>query len=204
MAYWCTNILKISGEEKDIVAFIEKVKDYHFTIFNNIFNLLDEYRDEDPKFTDGVLICRFATPWSPPIEWVKEIAKIFPELTFDFRYSTYKIGLYGHIALEGNKIAILDYCDGCDCEEECKKKIWNAIFTLMKTHPDKWPKVPSCEPCLWQSLCALLGLFCIDMGCESQKIKPFQEFLETKGANLESIQTAKKDFKRYRKIEVKI
>jgi hypothetical protein len=202
MPNWCHNTLEISGEEKDLVAFIERVKD------DDILNILHQGDGNpgcDPEFTDGKLICHFYTRYIPPVEWVEGIARAFPDLTFDLSYSEIMTELYGKRVFNGNTITILDYCDGCVRQEKCNKGILTAILTLMRIPAEKWPEVPSCKRCFWGSLCALIGggHSCIAYGCWSRKIEPFHEFIETKGTVLRPIQTSKKDFKRYRKIDLK-
>jgi hypothetical protein len=198
MANWCHNTLKISGEDKDLVAFIERVKD------DDTLDILYQEDDGfgcDPEFTDGKLICHFDTKWCPPVEWVEGIAKEFPELTFDLSYSERLMCIYGKRVFNGNTITILDYCDSCDQRKECQEKYWTAIMELMKTPPERWPV--RCKGCPYTSICAIAGEgSCIVYECESLKVEPFEEFLKTKGTFVKPIQTAKKDFKRYRKIDV--
>lgn len=199
MANWVTNHLIISGNEKDLVALIEMVKEDDSW---NILNLRDNTYSWDPEFADGSLTCHFETKWNPPLEWVGEVAKKFPDLTFDLKYSEYMTGLYGHRVFNGNTMTIGHFCDGCNM---CEHPVLTAILTLAKTPPEKWPKNPSCKDgCSWESICALVndGNSCFSYNCWSLKIEPFKEFLETRGENLKAIQIIKKDLKRYRRIDL--
>lgn len=204
MVNWVANRLIISGNEKDLVAFIGMVKDDDPLGILNLEN--EDNQAYDPEFIDNDLICQFETKGSPPLEWVGEVAKTFPDLTFDLQYSEPMMGLYSHRVFNGNAIIIGHFCDRCEKQRECKKEIYTAILTLMETIPEKWPKSPDCEDgCSWESICALIngGNSCVLYGCWSLRIEPFNEFLATRRENLETIQIIKKDLKRYRRIDLK-
>jgi hypothetical protein len=200
------NTLRISGEEKDIVDFIENMKDKKDDDYGvrDILNLEGDH--SDPVFIDGELICCFLVNNHSPISWVVKTAKEFPKLTFDFKYEDLEYEIYGHLKLQDTIVAILDNCDGCNKRKECRKKVLDALFTLVKVHPVKWPK-KNCSivdsPCSYEPMCVLIGDGCFELSCIRNLIYPFEEFLKTKGANLESLQNVGKDFKRYRRIEVK-
>lgn len=155
---------------------------------------------------EGGITMHFSSAWSPPEPVVLKMAEMFPDLVFDLQYSEPMMGLYGHRVFSGNTIIIGNFCDRCEKQEECKKEIYTAILTLMRTVPEKWPKSPRCRGgCPMEPMCALIdgGNSCIITGCWSRRIEPFEEFVVTKGESLKPIQTTKKDLKRYRRIALK-
>jgi hypothetical protein len=58
--------------------------------------------------TDGCLVYQFDTAWSPPIEFLSHIAKLWPHLIFVLEYEECGIGFKGIAKLQGDKLE--DYC----------------------------------------------------------------------------------------------
>lgn len=67
----------------------------------------DEY--EVKNNMHGV-VYTFATAWSPPNEWLKYVAVLYPTLRFDLSYEEPLAGYEGHLIIDKGQIQ-LDVCD---------------------------------------------------------------------------------------------
>ena len=115
MPNWCWNHLEVTGEEKQLHEFVEKslVKDQHSLIESrlehdnfsfegtlprgdrkdwyewSIANWGTKWDACEPHINHNdkdYFSVNFESAWSPPIEWVKNIIGLFPDLTFTLEY----------------------------------------------------------------------------------------------------------------------
>ena len=101
MPNWCMNDLRIAGEEKDILAFIDANKgddgEFHFNTLVPQPENIDDIRDwritfwgtkwdiddvDVQKLDDNNYRLYFTTAWTPPIYWLESAIKDYKHLKF--------------------------------------------------------------------------------------------------------------------------
>ena len=133
MPNWCWNHLEVSGDEKQLQEFVEKslVKDEHSLIESRLehdnfsfegtlprgdredwYNWsLDNWGtkwDACEPYIDHNDIDYFAvsfeSAWSPPIAWIKNIMKDFPDLSFTLEYEEPGMCFGGRLLAQHDKL----------------------------------------------------------------------------------------------------
>jgi hypothetical protein len=150
MPNWCSNNLYVSGKKEDVTKFKEKAKTekeplsfsnfvpmpkeeeenwYEWNIANwgtkwDISNVEVSFdgkvkiQDEEEYYINYM----FDTAWSPPIEWVGNLAKQYPELEFELEYREDGVGFAGKIKASGGGIYFDEQVDVDDIWEQLKKE----------------------------------------------------------------------------------
>jgi hypothetical protein len=141
MPNWCTNSLSVTAENKeDLTQFLEKVRGedesgnlQEFTFHSlvprpksesdnwydwNIGNWGTKWDANDAyvSIEEEYAYFSFDTAWSPPIEWVRAVAPMFPELTFELTYHEGGMGFAGKLCMQGEEV-FDDFTVGSDSEE---------------------------------------------------------------------------------------
>jgi Api92-like protein with ferredoxin domain len=125
MPNWCENILKVSGEEKEVQRFKElaKSKDPNFDSalsFESLYPVADKKDWYDwciahwgtkwdieatlEELASDYLEYQFVSAWSPPIEWLKKVSQDFPTLRFKLKYDEPGNGFFGIATAEHGDI----------------------------------------------------------------------------------------------------
>lgn len=150
MPNWCTNVLTVSGPEKDRTRFQEETtgklaiySDETDDVKNNIlcFNALypvpedvikggysevgyhwqiDHWGCKWDLLEENIYVAHegrilryiFDTAWSPPVGWLRHVAKLFPTLTFTMGYEEPGMCFSGKCKLKGEQDL------GCEHTEE--------------------------------------------------------------------------------------
>ncbi len=123
MCNWCANALTVKGQPQDV----EDFKNNEIIVPNNRSGTSDEESvkdghicfketvDDDPKnsldctdienvFDEGDRFrITFDTRWQPQIDWLKRLAKKYPNLKFILAYCESGIGFYGKAVAHGRK-----------------------------------------------------------------------------------------------------
>jgi hypothetical protein len=171
MPNWCSNTLSVSAEsEKEILYFMEKlqcedeqgnVQDFTFHSlvprpkneeedwYNwNIENWGTKWDVDDVAISveEDVVYFNFDTAWSPPEQWIKKVAPMFPNLTFALTYHEGGMGFAGKLCMQGNEI-FDDYSVGTGDEQYwdiatenmTDREIEdNAFYTIRSNALDYW------------------------------------------------------------------
>lgn len=113
MSNWCSNILAIIGNKENLTAFEDQVRGIETDIcLNNIVPMPEELEDTlspGDKYnwydwrirnwgikwdiesrlidkSEDALIYAFESPCRPPYVWIKKVALMFPDLSFELYY----------------------------------------------------------------------------------------------------------------------
>ena len=119
MPNWCINELTVTGPEEALKDFYEQAKgestDLSFDKFfptppdlldgngwydwriNNWGTKWDVEASVQGTPEEGKLLYTFASAWSPPINWLAQVAVLYPELSFHMIYIEEGIGFAGKI-----------------------------------------------------------------------------------------------------------
>jgi hypothetical protein len=126
MPNWCWNMLEVAGDEKQLQEFVEKSlvspekneihdatgftfegtlprgdrKDwYEWSISNwgTKWDACEPYINHNDKDYFSV---NFESAWAPPIDWIKNIMKDFPDLSFILEYEEPGMGFGGRLTAE--------------------------------------------------------------------------------------------------------
>ena len=128
MPNWCNNTLEIWGDEKELKEFKEKTiinkeKTFHmggllpmpegqdsWYDFNvaNYGTKWDDMEIDHLAGDDEQLVVEFMSAWSPPCEFIENIHKKFPGLSFRLKYDEPGMGFFG-VTKAGDG----DYYDNC-------------------------------------------------------------------------------------------
>jgi hypothetical protein len=74
--------------------------------------------------TETLLVYRFSSAWSPPIEWLEAVSKMFPTLAFKMEYEEGGVGFKGEAeAVDGQ---LTDFCEDMT-EEDYQKQEMEAV-----------------------------------------------------------------------------
>ena len=146
MANYCKNTLIVKGDLDQLNHFLSKVKDLNsrekFTL-ENIYpvpnkNLdimeLDNWKNCEWGTTSisesNIQITNvneasisFISKWSPPINWVKYVARQYGNLAFSLKYKEEEIGFYGSIHIQGYYIREFNNVSFIYSKENYKNKI---------------------------------------------------------------------------------
>jgi hypothetical protein len=122
MANYCSNSLKVMGEVTELNHFLKRVKDKNekFTLQRlspipkkiKTFDEQDDWENEnwgtsyvcDDEFCmidENKVIIYFLSKWSPPLAWVKYVARFYNGLTFHLKYDEPGIGFKGSLKMKG-------------------------------------------------------------------------------------------------------
>ena len=152
MPNWCWNHLEVSGDEKQLQEFVEKslVKDEHSLIESRLehdnfsfegtlprgdredwYNWsLDNWGtkwDACEPYIDHNDIDYFAvsfeSAWSPPIAWIKNIMKDFPDLSFTLEYEEPGMCFGGRLLAQHDKLWDVLHWDLDQASECCEGEV---------------------------------------------------------------------------------
>jgi len=147
MPNWCYNKLVISGNKKNLTIFKDQVKCLETDLcLNNIVPMPKELYDtvspgDDENWyewrirnwgikwdveahlveeSDSILTYEFESPWGPPHNWVRKVALIFPDLSFELYYREPGMCFQGTISAQKDFFVDKeeDYFEEFDDEEE--------------------------------------------------------------------------------------
>lgn len=133
MPNWCENELTITGPAQDLQAFRTRISEGEEISLLQAFLPMSEYHKTQEGYNDGgyewcintwgtkwpesdvsflsgtdYFSLRFMTPWSPPLEGLKAIAKMNPSLTFAIHYQEEGCWYVGGAAFHGEQHSIVD------------------------------------------------------------------------------------------------
>lgn len=113
MSNWCSNKLTITGNKENLTVFKDQVKGIETDIcLNNLVPMPKELEGtvspgDKPNWydwrirnwgiqwdveahlvdkSDDTLIYEFDSPWCPPYGWIRKVALMFPDLSFELYY----------------------------------------------------------------------------------------------------------------------
>ncbi len=128
MPNWCSNKLTIKGNEEDLIEFKIHAKNIYTDLsLNNFIPMPKELENTQspgpwPNWYDwrllnwgikwdveahlideskNMLIYEFESPWGPPTIWLKKVAFIFPELSFELYYKEPGMCFQGTMSAKG-------------------------------------------------------------------------------------------------------
>ena len=145
MPNWCWNHLEVSGDEKQLHEFVEKsINAHEETEFSfegtlprgdrkdwyewSIANWGTKWDACEPNINHNDEIyfaVTFESAWNPPIEWIKNIIKDFPDLHFVLEYDEPGMGYGGKLVAQYDEIwedANWDLDQASDC---CEAEVFN-------------------------------------------------------------------------------
>lgn len=113
MCNWCSNTLTIAGIKENLTMFKDQVRGIETDIcLNNLVPMPNELIDtsspgDKPNWyewrlrnwgikwdieaqlvdeSENILMYEFDSPWGPPYSWIKKVALMFPDLSFELYY----------------------------------------------------------------------------------------------------------------------
>ncbi len=134
MPNWCTNFFIVEGE--GVEQFVEDTKNEMGQFSFNVLVPLPEDQkenwydwqvenwgtkwDTESRFTiheDGSASAAMQTAWSPPIAWVRAVAKLYPHLTFTLEYEEIGMLFAGKLIIKGEEIVEEKYIEAKTLED---------------------------------------------------------------------------------------
>ena len=147
MSNWCSNKLTIDGNKENLKAFKDQVRGIETDMcLNNLVPMPKELEGttspgEDPNWYDwrlrnwgikwdieahlvdeseDALIYEFESPWGPPYGWMRKIAPMFPDLSFELYYKEPGMCFQGTIVTQKDLFINQeeDYFENIDMSDE--------------------------------------------------------------------------------------
>ena len=147
MPNWCNNDLQITGPKEQIKRFKEKAKGKEIEnidvdlLLSSIIPPPKDIGDnwyqwnienygckwdcngilEESMSGEGELYYTFDSPWSPPLEWLKQASAKFPKLKFKLDYREDGMGYMGWAKASKGEIEDHEepykHIEGCECDD---------------------------------------------------------------------------------------
>lgn len=112
MPNWCENRLSVAGDPESVARFREHAKGEETDLsLERVYPTPDVAEQHDWRIehwgtkwdveaelvveTDQNLAYRFDSAWTPPVAWLREASRIYPELRFHLQYEEAGIGFMG-------------------------------------------------------------------------------------------------------------